>query len=93
MAFLVEPRYADMFWDSYRVVPLPGAELSESMYTERLWHSGELAFRNRGTGELVAAFAGGQVPTRNTPRVLMRGLYVHRRITIFDGLIARFSAR
>ncbi|MEM7151604.1 MAG: hypothetical protein AAF799_02135 [Myxococcota bacterium] len=87
IAILLDPQWVDMFWDSYRVHPVPGSNLPDMIYTAELWHAGDLVYRNRATGEVVGAWAGGALPTRDDPRVVMRGLYLHRRFTLLDGLV------
>ena len=75
VAALVEPEREDQFWHSYRVEPVEGACLPETIFSREYWHAGGFTFRNRATGEIVRqAFAGDVTPTRDRPRVTMRGL-------------------
>jgi hypothetical protein len=77
VALLLDSRFVDMFWYSYRVEPL--AQGPEERHRIQLdpgwWHQRGLVFRSRELGVVAeGAFAGGQVFT-DTGRVIMRGLY------------------
>jgi hypothetical protein len=78
VALLTDPRYEDMFWESYRIELLtadPG-EKSELLTSPDPWLSGEIVFRSCEFGELARnAFPAGQVFC-DDHRVLMRGLYL-----------------
>lgn len=94
VAALVEPQREDQFWHSYRVEPVDGDGLPEAVFAIEFWRAGDLAFRNRATGEIVRdAFAGGTIPTRERPRVAMRGLYSRIMPTLLDRIILRFRRR
>lgn len=88
LVVLVEPRHEDMFWCSYRVDPVEGHELPDVVFSSAVWHEGALVFRNRVTGEVARyAFAGGTTPTREHPRVLMRGLHSVLRPTLLERIM------
>ena len=88
VAVLVDPRYEDMFWHSYRVEPIEGTALPDVVFEAGFWHAGTLVFRSRATGEAVRdAFAGGETPTREQPRVIMRGLYSGLQPTMVERVI------
>jgi hypothetical protein len=77
LALLTDPRFEEMFWESYRIEPLTAAPEEAQMLTSRdRWLSGEFVFRNREFGEIAEnAFAAGQ-PFCDDHRVLIRGLYL-----------------
>ncbi|MEW4571491.1 hypothetical protein AB1L88_26755 [Tautonia sp. JC769] len=78
VAELTDPRFADMFWYSYRVEPRSEepAERESLLTSPDRWLACEFVYRNRQFG-LVAenAFpAGGVFP--ESGRILMRALYL-----------------
>ena len=88
MAHLSEPRQAEMFWYRYRV-----EALDPRVFEQAFWHQEGPEFRNRVTGHIAPyAFAGGELPSEDSPIVLMRALYIpvkptwqHRLRSIFLG--------
>jgi hypothetical protein len=77
VAVLLDPRFEDMFWDSYQVEPLVDDpnERSRIQCDQRWWHQRGLVFRNRYFGAAAdTAFAAGDVFTEDG-RVIVRGLY------------------
>ncbi len=69
---LVDPQWADMFWDSYTV-----RAWSDVLRDDTLWNDCRLSFWSQQTGERVTgAFAGGSPPFIRDNRVGMRGLYL-----------------
>lgn len=94
VAVLVDPYWEDMFWHSYRVEPVEGAALPEVVFAASYWHEGGLVFRNRFSREVARnAFAGGETPTRERPRVWMRGLYSSLRPTVIERVILWYRRR
>jgi hypothetical protein len=81
LAALTDAREEEMFWDSYRLVPLTDdvGEVAE-LYSDGFWDDHKrLTFRSREFGEVPPnAFPGGKAGTalRATGRVCMRGLYL-----------------
>jgi hypothetical protein len=78
VALLLDPRFEDMFWDSYRVEPLvEDPEERRRILSDRgWWHQRGLVFRNRQFDAVAdTAFAGGEVFTE-AGRVVMRGLHL-----------------
>jgi hypothetical protein len=77
VALLLDPRFEEMFWDSYRVQPLVDdpEERRRILSSREWWRQSELVFRNRQIDAVAdTAFAGGRVFT-DDGRVLMRGLH------------------
>lgn len=79
VAELTDLRFADMFWDSYRIEPLIEdlAEREALLTSPDRWHACEFVYRNRRFG-LVAEKAfptGGLFP--ESGRILMRALYLN----------------
>ncbi len=89
VAALTEPRFEDMFWYSYIVEPLAeNSAEAEAIFTEDFWAEPGLTFRNRVTGEVVSsAFRGGGIPTKVSPRIMMRGLYTSMEPTAFERVL------
>jgi hypothetical protein len=80
IACLSEPRWEDMFWDSYRLdVITADGELRDLMATREFWlgaSSEGLVWRNREFGETAPfAFPAGE-PFPEPGRLKMRGLYL-----------------
>lgn len=74
IARLTNPKYADMFWESYDITPLSdeGRKLIEN---NELWDSCKFYFRNPATGkECKGAFAAGPQFV-NEGKVVLRGLH------------------
>jgi hypothetical protein len=83
IALLTEPRWEDMFWDSYRLEVLTeDAELHKLLLTKEFWIGSEwsdLTMRNREFGELAPfAFPAGE-PFTESGRLMVRGLYFVER--------------
>lgn len=75
IAQVSNPKYTDMFWETYDIVPLSdeGRKLIE---TNELWDSCQFYFRDPKTGkECRGAFAAGPAPFVNENKVTLRGLY------------------
>jgi hypothetical protein len=91
---LVDPQRVELFWYSYRVEPVEGTALPEAVFAASFWHEGGLVFRNRSTGEVARnAFAGGETPTRERPRLLMRGLSTSLQPTLIERMILWYRRR
>jgi hypothetical protein len=80
IAVLTEPRWEDMFWDSYRMeIVADDPELRARMFTTEFWLKVEaegLVWRNREFGDVAEfAFPGGE-PFPEPGRLMMRGLYL-----------------
>lgn len=77
VAQLVDPRYEDMFWVSYRIELLAeNPQDAELAMSAPRWLACEFAFRNREFGDIVEhAFPGGG-PFSEDGRISMRGLYL-----------------
>lgn len=76
VALLTEPRFEDMFWDSYRVEPLTDdpAEREELLTSSDRWQVGGFVYRNRQFGRVAEnAFASW---ISEEGRVHMRALYL-----------------
>ena len=80
IAELVEPNYVDMFWYSYRIIPIDNSVVgSDAVYDNGFWNChGRLSFRNKEFGILVTAFPAAS-PLLPDKRVVMRGLYIEAR--------------
>jgi hypothetical protein len=81
IAVLTEPRWEEMFWDSYRMeITTEDATLRELLQTEGFWAKAEsegLVWRNREFGE-VAQFAFPALsPFPEPGRLTMRALYLN----------------
>jgi hypothetical protein len=83
IAALTDPRFEDMFWYSYAVSPLGDtAAERDQIFAREFWNQSGIVYRNRKTGEVVPnAFPGGAVPTKEIPRIWMRGLHTAARPT------------
>jgi hypothetical protein len=80
IAVLTEPRWEDMFWDSYRIdITTEDSELRSLLQTEIFWTKPEgeqLVWRSREFGEVAEfAFPGGE-PFPEPGRLIMRALYL-----------------
>jgi hypothetical protein len=75
LATLTEPRFEDMFWYSYKVTPLTE---DETVFTKEFWNQDGLVFRNMVLDKVAPnAFpAMSASPSKENPRVRMRGLYL-----------------
>lgn len=75
IAQVSNPKYADMFWESYDIVPLndEGRKLIDN---DELWDSCQFYFRDLKTGkECKGGFAAGPAPFVKQNKVTLRGLY------------------
>jgi hypothetical protein len=95
---LTEPRWVDMFWDSYQLeVVALDPEFHLRMSTRTFWASNAwhgMVFRSRAFGEIAPdAFpsAGGLL---DDGRLLMRGLYLNiQPPRVWDRLLLRWRDR
>jgi len=70
---LHEPIIEEMFWASYRIVPISGGD---SLFRRELWENEDLKFRSISMGEYAPlAFAGG-CESLSEGRILLRGAYL-----------------
>jgi hypothetical protein len=80
IAVLTEPRYEEMFWDSYRMeIVADDPELRAQMLTAEFWARAEaegLVWRNREFGEVAQFAFPALAPFPEPGRLLMRGLYL-----------------
>jgi hypothetical protein len=83
LAELIDCEWAEMFWDSYRVVPIAGHE--ESL-TEEFWYPDCHKVRNRVFDTFVVETFGHFNPT--TQRVALRSLYLPVTLTLRDKMRA-----
>jgi hypothetical protein len=75
---LEDARFQDMFWVNYRVVDLterPGDR--DALFSKIFWHEAPLpTYRHAQTGHVNrSAFAGGLLPTPESPWVSIRALH------------------
>jgi hypothetical protein len=80
IALLTEPRWEEMFWDSYHMEAVADdPQLRVQMLTKEFWANAEaegLVWRNREFGD-VADFAFPALsPFPEPGRLMMRGLYL-----------------
>jgi hypothetical protein len=75
---LTEPRFEDMFWVSYHIEPIYQQD-TEMVLRKEFWAQNNLIFRNQVIdGVAPNAFAAmGNPPTKENPRVTMRGLSLY----------------
>jgi hypothetical protein len=76
VAVLTDPHYVDMFWEAWRLDPLPGG--SEPVFAAAYWDDAFLertVFRHRATGA-VAAQAFWTAGSPQNGRLIMRALYL-----------------
>lgn len=96
LALLTDPRFEEMFWDSYAVEPLaaPPAERGRIGSDPSWWVQPGLAFRSKEFGVVApAAFVAGCVFS-GPGRVLMRALYLPIGLpTIWERFWLRWVAR
>jgi hypothetical protein len=79
LAELVEWRGAEMFWDSYSVVPIAGH--SETL-TQQFWYPARHRFRNRQFRDFVVNSFGHFDPS--SARVTLRALYLPVTLNLID---------
>ena len=79
VAELCDRQWIDMFWDSYRIVPIDPVTLTAGFWTS------SFTCRNRWFPQFtVEPF--GQFDA-DTQRLRVRGLYIHTRLTALDRLL------
>jgi hypothetical protein len=67
LAALVDVRYPEMFWDSYRVeIITADPEKCAALYTDKFWMAVDLVFRDREFGEICC----GAMPAINAVQTL-----------------------
>jgi hypothetical protein len=80
IAQLTEPRFEEMFWDSYRLdILTDDAELHRQMLTEEFWNKAEserLVWRSREFGEQAPSAFPSAAPFPEPGRLMIRGLYL-----------------
>ena len=80
IARLEDPRFEDMFWDSYRLLPLTDhPEDRRLLHCKDFWDACKAVYRNCEFDEVVpGAFASGsaEIRLRETGRLAVRGLYL-----------------
>src|ERR1700722_4882464 len=80
IALLTDPRYEDMFWDSYRMqVVTDEPELERRMQTEAFWSAAEaegLVWPAREVGEVAIGAFPAIPPFPEPGRLKMRRLYL-----------------
>ncbi len=82
---------ADMFWDSYSIVPIQRTDTSR-LYDDELWNGCKFRFKNQVSSEYVSdAFCGGAPPFVRGGRILMRRLYLSPKTSSESLLIAVLS--
>src|SRR5262245_50642085 len=92
IAQLTEPRFEEMFWDSYRLdILTDDSELRRRMLTEKFWNNAEserLVWRSRAYGELAPSAFPASNPFPEPGRLTMRGLYLPiRPPKLFDRFV------
>jgi hypothetical protein len=80
IAVLTDPRWEDMFWDSYRIdITTEDPELRPLLQTEAFWAKAEsepLVWRNREFGEVAEFAFPALAPFPEPGRLMMRALYL-----------------
>jgi hypothetical protein len=80
IAILTEPRWEDMFWDSYRMeIVAEDPQLRAQMLTDEFWaraKSEGLVWHNRQFGEVAEFAFPAFAPFPEPGRLMMRGLYL-----------------
>lgn len=80
IAVLTDPRFEDMFWDSYRLeVVTDDPELRRRMQTPELWAAAEsegLVWRSREFGEVAGGAFPALSPFPEAGRLTVRRLYL-----------------
>jgi len=78
IALLTEPRWEDMFWYSYRLIPLTQDEkVLSQLNSETFWHQWEgCTWRNCEFGVVATGPFSGGFELPETGRVSMRALYI-----------------
>jgi hypothetical protein len=80
VAILTDPRFEDMFWDSYRLeVVTADPELRQRMRTPEFWAVAEsegLVWRNREFGEVANGAFPALSPFPEPGRLIVRRLYL-----------------
>jgi hypothetical protein len=88
LALLTDPSFVEMFWTSYRIVPLvEDAQERELILGSPPFWASTLTLRDRASGEIARhAFPAG-APFPEPGRVLMRGLYLVREPTVWGKIL------
>ena len=80
VAVLTEPRWEDMFWDSYRIeIIAQDPELQEQILTKEFWIGeglADLVWRSREFGEVAEPAVTASSPFPESGRLMLRGLYL-----------------
>lgn len=80
LAVLTEPRFEDMFWDSYHLeVIAEDPEIRTAMLSEEFWHGNGwvgLVYRNREFGEIVEIAFPAVDAFPEPGRLMIRALYL-----------------
>lgn len=83
IALLTDPKYADMFWVSYRIQAItPDPGLATAVVTEDFWSTydiGGLAWRSRALNETIDNAIWACPALDEMGRIKMRGLYIDTR--------------
>jgi len=76
VAVLTEPRWAEMFWTTYRIEPATAdPQVIAMLRSDGFWASCDYVFRNRGFRDEVVGRAFGNRGPRED-EVTVRGLYL-----------------
>jgi hypothetical protein len=80
IAMLIDPKWEDMFWVSYLLVPLTDdIDLRQRLRMDTFWNHAEaegLVYRNREFGTMARLAFPARNPLRDAGRISMRGLYL-----------------
>jgi hypothetical protein len=83
IAVLTEPRWEEMFWDSYRMqIVTDDLALRQQLLTKEFWLKAEmegLVWRNREFDEVAECAFPALSPFPEPGRLMMRGLYLPLR--------------
>ena len=75
IAQVSNPKYSDMFWESYDIAPFSD-EGRALIRNDELWDSCQFYFRDPKNGkECRGGFAAGPSPFVREGKVILRGLY------------------
>jgi hypothetical protein len=96
IAILTEPRWEDMFWDSYRMeIVAEDGGLRAQMLAKEFWAGAEsegLVWRNREFGEIAEYAFPSLSPFPEPGRLKMRALYL-RNGAPWDWIVLWFRGR
>jgi hypothetical protein len=78
IAILTQPRYEEMFWESYRLdVVAKDSDLRQLMETQEFWKTAtDLTFRSRKFGTVATSAFPSLTPLSEHGRLTMRGLHL-----------------